>query len=423
MFSLFSKKKEAASQTSEGQSQWSGGIVSGADALRRRRDVYGQALRFPEGVSIQQDNSGGLSIKNRSGNIVKTVDRFDSETLFGWSPQGQMISVTLASGEHFKRADDGSWAKILDNNRLQVTALEFSVLRDGTLRVAYGGAEDSRFFRDRRLDGSESILNEKGRLVALKADLKGQFERLYRILDNLLRERLINNDQRQGLCDAYHALVRRVSLEEITETQAAQTIFHINRLLECCGNSPLGAQLCFMLAHELMFFCALPDEADKSDSLSVLIAQLYRHQPQQAAMLVAQMSMQKKYVTASGLTINYIDELMHPISRKRNEWTSAGAQKRFAESNRFLRVILVNIVEKARIAKKAQKENLALLDEARRAFSTREFGRVFARELADLFEHVTGLPAAGLDFSTPTETVTWGRANGAGNGHNSSEVA
>ncbi len=423
MFSLFSKNKKPADQRDVTESEWKGGIVSGADALRRRRDVYGQALRFPAGESIQQDNSGGLSIKNRSGNIVKTVDRFDRETVFGWNPEGQMISVALATGESFKKIENGSWVRILDNGKLQVSAYEFSVLRDGTLRIGYGTANGSRFFRDSRLDGSATMLNEKGRLLALKADLASQHERLYKILDNLLRERLINNDQRQGMCDAYHALVRRVCLEEISKTQAAQTVFHINRLLEAGGNSPLGAQLCFMLAHELMFFSALPNEADTSDSLSVLIAQLYRHQPQQAAMLVAEMNIHKRYVTASGLTVKYIDELMHPVSRKRHEWSAPGQQKRFAESNRFLRVILVNIVEKSRIAKRAQKENLALIDEARRAFTTREFGRVFGRELADLFEHVTGTAANGLDFSSRKEIEKWDRANDAFNGHNSSEVA
>lgn len=375
---------------------------------RKRNDVYGKALRLPTGETIQQDNSGGLTVKNVFGQVIKTIDTKDNETLYQWSGDNQLIRAILPSGA------------VLDNSREKQCA----VLPDGTLRVRRLTTSGQQYEQDIRLDGSSLIYDEKGRIYLLKANLDVQYRRLYAVLNNLRATRLITNDQRQNMCDAYHALVRRVALEEITDTQAAQTVFHINRLLESCGNSPLGAQVCFMLSHELMFFSALPDETENSDGLSVLIGHLFRYRPDHAAMLVAEMSMYKRYITASGITVKYTEELMHPSVRKNKEWATATApQKRFAESNKFLRVVLVNIVEKSRMARRASKENLALLDEVRRALSTREFGRVFARELAELFEHVTGMSAVGLEFTARKEVEKLDRAIPSRSGHNSSVVA
>lgn len=375
--------------------------------LNKRRDVYGQAMRFPTGETYFQDNCGGLAIRDAEGRVVKTIDRLDRETRYEYKPDGSLVRVRMVDGRVFEKLESGCWTLALKSGSFKEVNNEFCVLDDGTLRVAYISASGARWHRDCRLDGSATIVNERGRITMLKADLKVQAKRLYAVLDTLRRERMISAEQHQSMCDAYHALTRRVLLEELTDTQAAQVLFHICRMLENAGASQFGTQVCFALAHELMFFSALPDEADNSDGLSVLIGHLFRHRPEQAAMLVADMSVYRHYNTASGLLIKWVDELMHPVTRRCREWSTPNSgelqKPRFQESNRLLRVVLVNIVEKARIARRAAKENLAMLDEARRAMSTREFGRVLKRELSELFEHVTGDSGQGLDYTSRKE--------------------
>jgi hypothetical protein len=392
--------------------------------MRKRHDVYGDAFRFPAGETFHQDNAGGLWIKNSSGLIVKTINRYEAETKFVWEVESnELIGVVLPDGQPYKKRNE-VWYRVAESGTLEETDKTFRVLADGTLRVCYESAHGMRFAQDIRLDGSVVMLDERCRQVGLRVQLEVQRERLYKTLDNLRKVRLITCDQRQGLCDAYHAVTRRVALEELTEAQAAQTVFHITRLLENGGSSAFGAQVSFMLAHELMFFSALPDEAEDSDGLSVFIGHLFRHMPEHAAMVVADMSIFKKYITSTGLTVHYVEELMHPITRREKEWQCAAAeQKRFMESNRFLRVVLVNIIDRSRMARRSYKENLTALADSKRAMSTREFGKVFTRELSELFEHVTGASGASLDFTAKKEAEPLERAFAFAAGNNASEVA
>lgn len=363
-----------------GGKKWTGELFQGVDALRKRRDITGQAMRFPAGETIFLDNTGGLTVRDRQGRIVKTISRNESEIQFEYDSDRMPVTALLPSGQRIEKG-------------------QFKILNDGTLRLPVTTASGVISYRDFRLDGTVCLVNEKGRLTHLRVDIETQKAKFYAILDNLMRERIIKGEQHQHICDTMHALMRRIALDEITETEAAQTVYHINRLMESCGHSALTAQVCFMLAHELMFFSAFPDYTDKRDGLSALIGQLFRKCPSQAAMLVADMSLYRRYVTGCGITVNYIEELMSPLSRKQQEWTcSTDRPGKFLESNKFLRVVLVNVAEKLRITKRANKENLALLDEHRRSFSTKQFGKVFDRELTDLFQAVTGRPAQGVAF-------------------------
>jgi hypothetical protein len=394
MFGIFSKRESSAPVSDK---HWSGRIANGPDCPGKRKDLNGRCLRFPTGEVIAQDNSGGLIVRNRSGNICKTVSRQGAETHFDYDFNNRLVRVSLHSGNAYVCAEDGIWSELRAGKECVRTELEFRLLTDGTLRVSAISQTGKPHCQDYRLDGSSIKINEKGRTTAISADLDVQRQRLYTILDNMQREHLILGDQRQALCDALHSLHRRVALDEITETEAAKTLYHIAQLLESGGHSPLGAQQCFLLAHELVFFAACPDFADNSDALSCLIAELFRRHPSHAAMLVADMSVHKRYVTSGGWTIKYVEELMNPHVRRKSEWASMVESRRFIESNRFLRVVLVNIVERLRLADRAS--NVALLDERRRMFSTREFGRVFERDLGRLWQQMTGLQC-DLDFNS-----------------------
>jgi hypothetical protein len=396
--------------------------------MRRRRDIWGSTLRFPMGDTIFQDNAGGLIVKNRLGRVVKTVDRYEREFQFDWNSAGELVRVwTPGEVKYVKLEDENQWIKIYPDQTIERTERDFQVLPDGALRTAFSTISGARYYRDLYLDGSSAVVSEHGRIRELQADLEVQRERLYTTLDALHRERRINYEQRQGVCDAFHALLRRVALEELSESQAAQTVFHICRLLESCGTSPLGAQICYMLSHEIMFFAALPDEAPSSDGLSALIRHLYRMCPEQVALLVADMSINHSYTTISGYSIKYVDELMHPISRRMKEWTVTDTDRRFVESNRFLRVVLVNVTSRMIAERESAREsNVADINSARsrqRSLSTREFGRVQTRELSQLFQEVTGVSGAHLTFETARDTEAPARSKECSKGHNSTVVA
>jgi hypothetical protein len=158
-------------------------------------------------------------------------------------------------------------------------------------------------------------------------------------------------------------------------------------------------QSCYVLSREIMYFAALPDECDSSDGLSMLIRELYRKAPEQVANLVADMGVRQTYSTMTGISVEYVDELMHPIARKANEWTLAENVEEVVESNRFLRVVLVNICQKSRLERV-----VTSVADVRRSLSTREFGMVRERDLLDLFEQITGQRAMGVMLREQPET-------------------
>lgn len=388
-------KTVMANVTNIEDSDWTGGIVRGADAMRRRRDVYGATVRFPLGDSIVQDNTGGLVVKDQFGKIIKTVDRHDKETHYDYNFGGELIRVDLPNGESFAKIENNEWIKVHSDRIIERTNKSFDILPDGTLRILCATNNGVKYLRDISLDGSESVINEHGRITSVRTDLKVQIARLYTVLDNLHRERRINFEQRQGACDALHGLLRRMALEEISEEQAAQTLFHICRLLEASTISPFGVQFCYMLCREILYFAALPDEAQAPDGLCALIRELYRRHPEQVANLVTDMGVSKSYATMSGVVVQYVDELMHPISRRMQEWTIMEDGGQTIESNRFLRVVLVNVLHRSRL------DRVPNTSDPRKALSTREFGRVKSRELGELYEQVTGFKAEGITFKAP----------------------
>lgn len=392
---MFGSLNKRGSHSADTYASWTGSIFAGADALRKRKDLSGQTLRFPTGEAMSLDNSGGLIVTNSQGQIVKTVSRTGAETSFSYTDI-QLSTVEMHNGRSYMKNEHGLWFEQVRGARIVETNLEFRVLLDGTLRVAYKAAEGR--YHDYRLDGTAILVNEKGRISALSTGLEVQHARIYATLDNMQRERLIDAEQRQAICDAMHSLSRRVALEEITSVEAGKTMYHVGRLLEASGRSPLSAQQCFMLAHEVLFFSACPEFAENTDALSCFIQKLLKYHPSHVAMLVAEMSIYKRYVTAGGWLINYVEELMNPRIRRNSEWTcSKDAGSRFMESNRFLRVVLVNVVERLRLAERST--NVALLADHRRMFTTREFGRVFGKDLNRLWQEVTGFEPTGLDFS------------------------
>ena len=395
MFRSLLKAPVAAAE----EKSWSGAIAQGADAMSKRRDLHAQMLRFPTGEAIIEDNGGGLSVRDSLGNIVRTISRNQQQIEFKYDGT-RLIEVSVVGGGKFRATADLKWEAQQKDGSFAPCSDGFRLLQDGTLRLGTVTPAQKYYFRDLFLDGSIRIADERGRTLSLKTDFEVQRQRLFVVLDNLQRERLINSDQRQSMCDAFHALARRVLLEEVTQVQAAQTIFYLARMLESSGRSPLGAQVCFMLAHEVMFFAALPDMADRTDGLGSLIQQIYRHEPARAAMIVADMSMYKRYVTASGVAIQYNESLMHPRYRKVHEWSDTiKSTPSFPESNDLIRVVLVNVVERIRLAQRTNDANMSLLDKRRRAFTTKEFGRIFDREFAALYQEVTGKSAEGIVFA------------------------
>lgn len=373
-------------------SEFCSGIIRGADSLRKRRDVYGATVRFPFGDTMVQDNAGGIIVKDRTGRITKTIDHNDKETKYEHDAQGNLVRLELPTGERFSKIENQRfWFRLHPDSILERTSKRFSVLSDGTLRVTCHTTKGTVYHQDSRLDSSKLVINEFGRITQLETNLEVQILRLYNVLDNLTRERRIKSEQRQGACDALHALLRRVALDEIASQQAAQTIFHICRLLEMSTSSPLAVQSSYVLAREILHFAALPDECDSSDGLCMLIGELYRKAPEQVANLVADMGVRGSYSTMTGVAVDYVDELMHPIARRMNEWTVPENLEESVESNRFLRVVLVNIIQKSRFERV-----VATGADARRSLSTREFGMVRERELLDLFEQITGQRATGV---------------------------
>jgi YD repeat-containing protein len=380
------------------ESAFTGDIMRGAHAMRKRRDIYGSTVRFPHGDSILMNNAGGLIIKNQYGRIVKTVDRNDRETTFGWDLGGELSRVDLPDGQSFAKIENNEWIKVHPDQIIERTAKEFAIKSDGTLRTTCYTNSGVKYYRETLLDGSESVINENGRITSISTDIQVQMTRFYVVLENLHRERHINYIQRQGACDALHGLLRRVALEEITEDQGAQTLYHLCRLLESSSTSALGAQCSYMLSREILFYAASPDQASVQDGLCALIRELYRMHPEQVANLVADMAVSQSYATMNGVTVKYVDELMHPTARRLTEWTIAEEHDEAVESNRFLRVVLVNIINKSRIVRMPNQPD------PRRDLSTREFGRVRTRELTELYEQVTGFKAEGLLFKSPKQT-------------------
>jgi YD repeat-containing protein len=400
------------------ESGWTGGIMRGAAGMRKRRDIYGSTVRFAHGDSIVMDNVGGLVIKNQHGRIIKTIDRHDQETRFGWDLGGELTRIDFPDGQCFAKIEFDEWIKVHPDQIIERTAKAFAVLPDGTLRTTCYTNNGVRYYRDARLDGSEAVINENGRITAVTADLKVQTARFYAVLEHLHRDRHINYVQRQGACDALYGILRRVSLEEITELQAAQTLYHLCRLLESCSTSALGAQCSYMLSREILLFAASPDLASAEDGLSTLIRELYRRHPEQVANLVADMGVEKSYATMNGVVVEYVDELMHPTARRLTEWTISETHDESVESSRFVRVVLVNILEKSRL------QRITKAADAHRSLSTREFGRVKSRELADVYEQITGFAAEGISFKAPNQTDLVECSIGFSKGQNkSSEVA
>src|SRR5438270_10499278 len=124
------------------RSRWTGQIVRGADALRRRHDLFGQTMRFPTGETFIQDNAGGLIIKDRHFRIIKVVDYLQNETSFSYDETGKLSGAITSGG-----------------SLLQAPGDEFKVLGDGTLRIATKcGA--TTVFRDFHLDGSVALIAE-----------------------------------------------------------------------------------------------------------------------------------------------------------------------------------------------------------------------------------------------------------------------
>ena len=381
------------------ETSWSGAIAHGADAVRKRRDLHAQMLRFPTGEAIVEDNAGGIAVRDSLGNIIRTISRNQQQIEYKYEGT-RLTQVKIAGGATFRSRPDLKWEVEQKDGSFAICSESFRLLQDGTLRIGTVTAGQKYHFREIFLDGSVRMADERGRTLSLKTNFEVQRQRLFVVLDNLQRERLINSDQRQSMCDAYHALARRVLLAEVTEAQAAQTIFCLTRMLESSGRSSLGAQVCFMLAHEVMFFAALPDMVDRTDGLGSVIQQIYRHEPARAAMMVADMSVYKRYVTSSGLAVQYNETLMHPHYRKQHEWSDTfKATPSFPESNNLIRVVLVNIVKRTRLAQRTNSDNRALLDKRRRAFTTKEFGQVFDREFASMYQEVTGKAADAIVFA------------------------